>query len=195
MERLSLGPNGNTYRKLEAAYAENHRHYHTAEHIDQCLALLREYRDLAVNADEVELALLFHDAIYKPMSKSNEVDSAAWAHEFMVANAMDLPVADRVSEFILATIHEAQPANRDAQLLVDIDLSVLGSSDAQFEQFEIGVRREYKWVPGPLYRRERRRILQSFIDRDSIYCTAELSSRFESRARKNLAHAIRTLQS
>lgn len=194
MKRLSLGPNEHTFEELRSAYAEDHRHYHTSEHIDNCLNLLSENRELAECPDEVELALWFHDAVYKPVSRTNEADSADWAHSFMLANSTDLQAAERVSKLILATAHQARPEDSDAQLLVDIDLSILGSTKARYEQFETEVRREYKWVPGPIYRRERRRILQSFIDRDSIYNTVNLTERFEARARKNLAHAIRKLQ-
>ncbi|MGI9202741.1 MAG: hypothetical protein ACR2Q3_01955, partial [Woeseiaceae bacterium] len=63
-----------------------------------------------------------------------------------------------------------------------------------YEKFETNVRHEYKWVPGPIYRRERRRILQSFIDRPAIYSKAELKSRFEINARENLSRAILNLQ-
>ena len=93
----------------------------------------------------------------------------------------------------MAPVHEAPADGADAQLLVDIDLSILGADEATYRQFEQDVRREYKWVPGPLFRRTRRKILQSFLDRQSIYSTAAFRDRLEEPARRNLFAAVRNL--
>lgn len=193
MRRLSLDSNSHTYGELYDAYSEKHRHYHTVQHIDHCLGLIDEYRELAPNPDEVELALWFHDAIYKPTSNDNEALSAAWAEKFLVANKVHRASIDRVIGLIMATVHETPAEERNAQLLVDIDLSILGAGVETYNDFEANVRREYRWVPGPIYRRERRKILQSFVDREYIYAIEALRDRFESQARVNLASAIRRL--
>jgi predicted metal-dependent HD superfamily phosphohydrolase len=49
---LNLSPCEATDRALIAAYAEPQRHYHTARHIEDCLAKLDEARNLADDADE-----------------------------------------------------------------------------------------------------------------------------------------------
>ncbi len=195
MDRLSLQPNRGTFDNLEAAYSESHRRYHTKEHIDHCLELFEQYRGHATRPNEVELALWFHDAVYKPMSRDNEARSAEWAGRFMIDNAIDPATVDRVTRLIMATVHEAPAGESDAQLLVDIDLSILGSSEEQYRKFEADVREEFRWVPGFLYKKGRLRILQSFFDRDAIYATADLRERFEARARINLEAAIKRLQS
>lgn len=195
MDRLSLGPNRETFRDLHAAYSEKHRHYHTTGHIDHCLGLFEQYRELASRPDEVELALWFHDAIYRPLSRDNEARSAEWARDFVIENGLDDAMVDRVTALIMATVHEAPAEEKDTRLLVDIDLSILGSSEKEYRRFESDVRQEYRWVPGIIYRKERSRILQSFVDRESIYSTPDLRDRFEASARRNLEDAIVRLQS
>ena len=43
------------------------------------------------------------------------------------------------------------PATHDAQLLVDIDLAILGASKSRYDQYEKQVRFEYQWVDEVLY--------------------------------------------
>ena len=193
MHRLRIGQNLDTFEKLRAAYAESHRHYHTGEHINQCLAELDDVRDLAREPDEIELALWFHDAVYVTRSKSNESKSAKWATEFLRANAVDPDRVQRVHNLIMATKHDVSLDDGDAGLLVDIDLSILGADRQTFERFEENVRKEYWWVPSMLFGRTRATILQSFLDRSSVYATAYFRSQLENAARRNLALAITAL--
>lgn len=193
MRKLSISSNTDVFDELVSAYSQKHRYYHTAEHIDHCLGLLDEYSDSATKLGEIEIAIWFHDAIYKPTSKDNEAKSAEWAMNFLLTNGCSRDTGDCVRGLIMATIHDASATDPDTQLLVDIDLSILGSDLGSYDQFETNVRREYKWVPAPIYRRERRKILQSFLDREAIYSTAQLHKQLEDRARTNLERAIEDL--
>jgi predicted metal-dependent HD superfamily phosphohydrolase len=192
-DRLGIGPNRDTFEKLQTAYAERHRHYHSAEHIAHCLTELDATRQLAREPGEVELALWFHDAVYATRSKDNELKSADWAARFLADNAVDAARVRRVHDLIMATAHAAAPDDSDAQLLTDIDLSILGTDPETFRRFEKNVRREYWWVPSPLFRHKRATILQSFLGRPSIYATAHFQERLESAARRNLTEAIAAL--
>lgn len=194
MERLRIGRNLETFEKLRAAYTERHRHYHTGEHINQCLAELDSVRHLAHEPDEVELALWFHDAVYVTRSKDNESKSAKWAAEFLKLNAVDAGRIQRVHALIMATTHDASSDDPDGRLLIDIDLSILGADQESFSRFEKNVRKEYWWVPNPIFRRTRATILQSFLDRPSVYANAYFRARLENAARRNLAMAITHLR-
>jgi predicted metal-dependent HD superfamily phosphohydrolase len=194
MERLGIGPNLDTFEKLRAAYTEGHRHYHTAEHINQCLSELDIIRHLAREPDEIELALWFHDAVYLTRRKDNETRSAKWASEFLSADAVDGERVQRVHDLVLATRHDAPTADTDSKLLVDIDLAILGADPATYDRFEENVRKEYWWVPAPLFRGSRATILKSFLDRPAVYATAHFHERFEDAARRNLAAAIAALK-
>jgi predicted metal-dependent HD superfamily phosphohydrolase len=193
MERLGLAQNLDTFERLQAAYAERHRHYHTSEHINQCLDELDRVRQVAQEPDEVELALWFHDAIYVTRSNKNEAKSADWAAEFLAKDGVDSKRIKRVHDLIMATTHDASAPDPDAMLLVDIDLSILGADRQVYVRFEENVRKEYSWVPGVLFRRTRANILQSFLNRPSVYATENFRDRLEEAARRNLRLAIAEL--
>jgi predicted metal-dependent HD superfamily phosphohydrolase len=190
---LGVPPETDTYARLESAYAQKHRAYHTPRHIDECLSLLDEFNRLAAYPAEVECALWFHDAIYEPMSNSNEERSANWAAEFGGRVGVTSESVARIRAHIMATCHVALPADDDSRLVVDIDLAILGADPSRYDEFERDVRREYRWVPGIVYRSKRAAILQSFLDRPRIYHSEPAYERFEGNARTNLSGAIRSL--
>ncbi|MBP7962586.1 MAG: hypothetical protein KBG20_06780 [Caldilineaceae bacterium] len=76
---------------------------------------------------------------------------------------------------------------------MDIDLSILGSDPADYDRYEAAIRQEYAWVPGFLFRRKRKAILQSFLDRPRLYATVFFRERLETQAHINLARAIAQL--
>ena len=181
------------YASLLARYSEPQRHYHTLQHLGECLAMFDEVRGLAQRPHEVELALWFHDAIYEVKRSDNEERSADWARAELLQADVDANSADRVHALIMATLHTAVPVLADEQLLVDIDLSILGAETERFAEYELQIRQEYAFVPKWLFRRKRRAILQGFLDRPAIYSTAHFCAMLEQRARENLQRAIATV--
>jgi predicted metal-dependent HD superfamily phosphohydrolase len=180
-------------QQLIRAYEESHRKYHTTQHLFECLMLVEQYRAFAIEPDEVELALWFHDAVYQVRTSDNEQKSAKWAEQALRAAHVDAMRIERVREHILATRHAALPVGRDQELLVDIDLSILGALPARFDEYEVQVRVEYRWVPDLLFKPKRREILEEFLARDPIYATPAMRDRYEHQARENLARSLRQL--
>jgi predicted metal-dependent HD superfamily phosphohydrolase len=191
---LGARPETETFSQLQSAYAQKHRAYHTSRHIDECLALLDEFIKLAAHPAEVECALWFHDAIYEPMSKSNEERSADWASDFGRRVSLSADSVERIRSHIMATRHIGLAVEDDGRLVVDIDLAILGAAPTRYAEFERDVRKEYRWVPGIVYRPKRAEILQSFLDRPRIYHWEPAYERFERNARMNVSQAIRTLK-
>ncbi len=180
--------------EIIAAYGHPSRAYHDAGHLRACLALLDAHAAEARSADEIELAIWFHDAIYRTRRSDNEEQSAEWARTAILEAGLGPELADRVAALVLATQHAATPADPDARLLVDIDLAILGSPPEEFDRYDEAVRREYRWVPAFLYRRKRLEVLESFLARDSIFLTEAFRARYESPARRNLRRAVERLR-
>jgi predicted metal-dependent HD superfamily phosphohydrolase len=90
--------------------------------------------------------------------------------------------------------HAAEPAGIDAQVLVDADLSILGTQPARFQEYEAQVRKEYGWVPDAMFRSNRAKILKALLDRFHLYCTAPFRERYEAQARRNLQHSLGHLE-
>ncbi|MBV1776507.1 N-methyl-D-aspartate receptor NMDAR2C subunit [Burkholderiaceae bacterium DAT-1] len=187
---LGLIPNPDCFDELIARYSAPHRHYHGLQHLAECLQLFRAFAASAEHPSEVEIALWFHDAIYEPLRHDNEQRSADWAHDVLLTAGAAHPIADRVHALIMATRHTAEPEGLDAQLVVDIDLAILGAAPERFAEYERQVRAEYGHVPGFLFRRKRQAILKQFLSRPALYGTASMRDRFELRARENLIATI-----
>lgn len=86
MSRVGLTENLRTYNELLSSYNQKHRHYHNVNHINAVLEHLVQAKHLANDFDALEIALWFHDAIYKPFSSTNELDSANWGSTFLQQN-------------------------------------------------------------------------------------------------------------
>jgi len=173
------------------AYSEAQRHYHTLQHLDECLAHFDALRQLAEHPAEIELALWFHDAVYDVHARDNEARSADWAASALLAAGLALDTCRRVHGLVIATCHDALPTSLDAQLLTDVDLAILGAGPERFAEYETQIRAEYGHVPQALFVEKRRQILQGFLDRERIFHTQPCQARFEAAARRNLAHAVK----
>ncbi len=170
------------FQDLVERYGEPHRRYHTLRHHEECFAHFDELRALAEHAREVELAIWFHDAIYDTRRADNEARSAQFA---MTATGSTL-----VGDLVTVTSHADVPQTMDAKVLVDVDLWILGAPHERFEEYEAQVREEYGWVPAIVYRKKRRKVLESFVARPAIYHTAAFQLRYEAQARANLSRAL-----
>jgi predicted metal-dependent HD superfamily phosphohydrolase len=179
--------------RLQACYGEPQRHYHTLQHLGECLAWFEREKALAQRPGEVALALWFHDAVYQVHgvhAHDNEVRSADWAREALLAAGAGEDAAGRVHALVMATRHDAMPEGPDAELLIDIDLSILGAAQARFDEYERQVHAEYAFVPPKIRLPRRREILQRFLDRKAIYATPRMHAQLEARARENLRRSI-----
>lgn len=193
-QRLSVRqPPAEALEQILRAYSSPERHYHNLSHLQDCLSIFDQTHHLADHPEEVELAIWFHDAVYDTRRSDNEQRSAEWAEA--VAQQAGLPetILQRVSDSILATRHVDEVTRADAQLLVDVDLSILGREPETFWRYETNIRNEYAWVPEDTYRQERLKILNRFLARPFIYYHHEYRDRFEEPARLNLNEAIARL--
>jgi len=174
---------------LLASYREPQRSYHTLQHLRECIDRFAACIDLARHPGEVEIALWFHDAVYDVHRHDNERRSADWARDTLAGAGAATAIA-RVDALVMATRHAtATPGSADEELLVDIDLAILGADAARFAEYAAQIRREYAHVADAEFRARRSAVLAAFLARDPIYRTARLRTELEARARTNLALA------
>ena len=191
---LGAGPGAaDPHAALLAAWSEPHRAYHTLDHLKACLAGLEGVT--FADPDAVAIALWYHDAVYDTTRADNEAASAALARAHLSAAGAPEAAIARVEALIDATRHAAEPGpdDRDARLLVDIDLGVLGAGPERYARYEAEIRREYAWVPAAWFRARRAELLRGFLARPRVYTTPEFAAR-EAPARANLAWAIARLE-
>jgi predicted metal-dependent HD superfamily phosphohydrolase len=179
------------FEHLNAAYSQPHRKYHTVQHLRECFALYDSIPASPAKTVHVELALWFHDVVYDPKATDNEAASAAWAEGLLRSAGLPLDTQQRVARLIELTRHAATPPEGDEeQLLVDVDLQILGASPQRFAQYEAQVRLEYHWVPEEHFRQARVALLKQFQSRPYIFQTRVIRGLLEEQARQNLARTI-----
>jgi len=187
---LGLAPPASLIDELLSAWAEPSRHYHSLQHLTECIAWFERTKDTAERPAEVALALWFHDAIYDVQAHDNEQRSANWARDALHAACVPEDVTTRIHALVMATQHQTVLQGRDTELLVDIDLAILGASPARFAEYEQQIRAEYAYVPPTLFEPRRRDILRRFFECEPLYSTAAMHAACEARAKTNLLSAI-----
>ena len=181
------------FEDLRKRYSGAERHYHDFRHIEACLRVFDSVADRAEDADAVELAIWFHDAVYDSHRSDNEEASAGLAVATLGSLGVGISRVQTVSKLILVTRHSVVPTSGDEALLMDIDLSILGKAAGVFDEYECGVRREYEWVAEEAFRAGRAKVLRSFLARPRIYFTDFFYDAFETAARVNLNRSLMKL--
>lgn len=181
-----------TAAALAACYEEPHRQYHTLAHIEHCLVELDRARHLLDDgeADAVELALAWHDAVYDPRASDNEEKSAALFRAAATRHRLEPRLAADVERLILRTKTHLAGSRPDEQIMIDIDLSILGAAPDVFDAYDRSIRREYAHVPEAEWRERRTAVLRRFLLRDPLFTTRFFRERYEAQARDNLARAV-----
>jgi predicted metal-dependent HD superfamily phosphohydrolase len=187
------GDPGAPYQSLHACYSGPGRFYHNLRHLADCLEEFDTAKHLASNPTAVELALVFHDAVYDSRAPDNEERSAEMATKMLSAARAAPNLCAEVSRLILATRHVAASVTDDAALVVDIDLTILGQPGRRFDEYEQDIRQEYSWVPPEVFALKRAEILRRFLERERIYATDFFGRKYEQSARKNLAASLKKL--
>lgn len=157
--------------------------YHNLEHLNDCLREL----DTAPKNAIAELALWYHDAIYVPGAKDNELRSAELLREH--ARAMNLNNVDAAVACVLATADHAS-ATPETALVVDIDLAILGRSLLRVADYNDAIAEEYAGTM--FYGLGRKRFLKKLLDQPKIFHTPLFAERYEEKARANLRALLRT---
>ena len=207
---------------LVKRYAEPHRHYHTAthvqwviRHVDDLLAASEVDRvdggaaDVVdrdvVDRDVVVAAALFHDAIYitRPTAEpalpgarldmSSEAQSARLAVEQLSRLGWSESRLAQLAALIEATqTHVA--TTWAAAVLLDADLAVLGAEHAIYQSYVAAVRAEYEFVDDVHWRGGRGAVLRAFLARAQIFITPAMQREREQQARINLAEELAQLE-
>jgi len=195
-----------SYGVLSETYSEPRRFYHTLEgHIAACIRELDSV--FAANSPlAVEAALWTHDA------RRDETESIEWMKDFFRKLWLPESLIDEVGLLIEITRHTDLPhkmlftkdgrkreydylLDTHAGIVADIDLSIFGKSEAEFDEYERLVRKEYPAVPENIFREKRANILERFLERKCIYNHRLFQEKYEIMARKNLTRSIGKLRS
>ncbi|MFW2177285.1 MULTISPECIES: hypothetical protein [unclassified Moraxella] len=200
LNQLAIPPHkiSDCWHNLTQHYDELHRHYHNLTHIQALLSHFERIKPQLAQPSVVLLAIFYHDVIYQTQGKnpsSNERQSADFfIHE--LGECLPNDVVNRVVDFIMATEkHEmADKTDSDMAYFLDMDLSILGQSEAIYQAYAQAIRLEYQHVPKFLYNFSRKKALKHFLNRERLYFTDDFVEKFEGQARENIANEINQLK-
>lgn len=183
---------------IVAMYSEPRRHYHTLVHLEEMLGFLDLMQIDSLDYKSLVLAIFFHDIVYDPNSATNEEDSAQLFQDFWrdaQCDQHDDELKSRVVSNILATKHHnATAGDACTQLLLDMDMAVLGKTKEAYWAYAGLIRREYAFVEHQVYCEKRAEVLKGFLECPQIYGTKVMRDALEIRARENLKAEIASLQ-
>lgn len=198
------------WRRIESAYTDVGRHYHTLQHLGELFAVLKAYEDHPW-WPAIELAVWFHDFVYSvdpEQYRQNEVLSAKAMAQCVAAlcdgdwtahHAEHLALAEKI---IQATASHAVPAavstasfgspEHAQQLMLDADLAIFAMSRSRLAEYDRQIQQEWGQdpaCPSQRFAEARKAALQAFLGGDRIFGTAEFG-RLEQLARVQVAALI-----
>jgi len=180
--------------QLLSGYLNPDRYYHNAKHVLHCLKEFDKVRRLAQNPFALEMGLFAHDSVYDSRRNDNELMSINLL-EAVLLEAQSPPEEIKLSERIVqVTDHKTVPLTLDEMLAVDIDLAIFGQSQEVFDEHEANIRKEYSWVLPEQFNEGRKKVLEYFLNRKSIYYTSYFREKYQKQAEENLKRSIAKLE-
>ncbi len=179
-----------------ARHSAPERHYHGVRHVRWVVRHVLELADRLSIGDlgAVVAAAFFHDVVYEPIARDNEMASARLATVALTEIGWEPERTRRVADMIVATIdHDVESADLDTQLLLAADLGVLAAEPVRYLDYVRTVRREYAHVSDAAWRSGRAEVLRRLVGRRHIFAPAMHLADWEHRARANIAAELATL--
>jgi predicted metal-dependent HD superfamily phosphohydrolase len=177
---------------LQYFYTVPQRYYHTWKHVERCLKELEtvhSFEPLSNQKNAIKAAIYFHDCHDK-----NEIMSAQTAQIYLSALRLSTAFIEDVFELIMLTRHDQYPMTYAGQIMVDIDLSILGKDRETFDQYENDIRKEYSQFSNSEYNKGRIKFLKNFLYRTPIYYSKHFQDLYENQALINISYLIQKLE-
>lgn len=172
--------------EIETAYTAKGRYYHTLEHLRALLSLAAAHKSSIQQPDLLSFAVFYHDIVYSALRSDNEEKSADLAVERLKQLGLSLQQQEHIRQMILATKTHTLSPDPDTKLLLDFDLSILGSEWENHLSYTRQIRKEYSIVPYFLYKKCRKKVLQHFLALPAIYKTQPFSDLYDRTAKQNI---------
>lgn len=195
--------------RLQTAYGEPHRAYHTLQHLSDLFEVLQPHLPATEHAQAIELAVWFHDFVYEvsPAAYPRNESLSAKAMVQVLARAAPHWLAEPILQevhlaemFILATkrhslegvLWPSGGAQRAGQLFLDADLSTPAAPTDRFATYDSAIAVEWgqdPQQPAKAFCEGRAQALRAFLQRPALYRSPALHH-LEKAARLNLQASV-----
>jgi len=182
-----------------SSYGGADRHYHNLDHLVHGLCEIRVWAANTqadpADADIVKQAFWFHDAEYGhgAQTPSNEEASAQlWFSSGLAQNM------DDAAQLIRSTDHfqEASISHRLKDIMLGVDLAILGQDDEVYGNYADAIRREYLHLPDAEYRQQRGGALAHLCRKaqaGQLFADAWFADQYNERAIANMQREMAVL--
>ncbi|WP_158975034.1 hypothetical protein [Cellulophaga sp. L1A9] len=179
------------WKALELKYSATSRHYHNLEHLAYMFALLETVKSKVEHLDALLFAIYYHDSIYSITKSDNEHQSALYFKKMISKTSFD--AITEVMDLIEATKEHKLSKDHDTNVLLDLDLAVLGEKPENYLIYAKAILKEYYIYPDFMYRKGRKKVLMNMLNLEGIYKTDFFKTQFEATARENLSAELKRL--
>lgn len=179
---------------LSNQYHTGKRFYHNDVHLNKIWSYYNALYYKEGHYKVMLLTTLFHDSIYEPGAKNNEIESAKYFEQWcwQQENARLIFTYDEfkgIRDTIIATADHTNPKNEDlpewGKIFLDLDLYELGSSKEIFKKNSVLIRNEFGEIDDLLFYKGRLKWLEHMMASERIFWIFENR---EEQARINLAN-------
>lgn len=176
---------------LKHKYSAGSRHYHNLEHLAYMFRWLATVKSEVKNLDAMLFAIYYHDSIYNTTRSDNEHQSALYFKKMISKTSFE--AITEVMDLIAATKEHMQSDDTDTNILLDLDLAVLGEKPENYLIYAKAIRKEYYIYPDFMYRKGRKKVLMNMLNLEAIYNTDFFKTLLETTAIENLKAELKNL--
>ena len=180
------------WQEIQKHYTSSKRHYHTLLHLENLFGELQPLHEKLEDWDTIQFSLFYHDIIYKSFKSNNEEESALLAVERLRQIGYSEEKIIKCENQILAT-KSHNFSDTDTNFFTVADLSVLGKDWETYAVYYHQIRKEYSLYPDFLYNNGRKKVLEHFLDMESIFKTEYFQNKYENQARLNIEKELQIL--
>ena len=177
---------------LSSQYSGKSRHYHNLSHIENMLQMLDEVKAEVTNIDTLLFAIYYHDIVYKATRNDNEYQSALLFEKHIAKTSFGKISACKMQ--IELTKEHLLSEDEDTNILMDLDLSILGSRSEEYYKYQKNIRKEYSIYPDFMYKKGRVKVVKSMLASGPIFKTSYFKDKLEVQARVNLENELKNLR-
>lgn len=184
------------------AYGGAERYYHNLDHLVHGLCEIRAWaantRPDPLDVEIIKQAFWFHDAEYRhhaaPDAPTNEEASA----QMWLGSHLGQEMGD-AAELIRATDHfqEASIQHRLKDVLLSVDLAILGQDDEVYQNYARAIRQEYGHLTDEVYRSQRGGALAHLCRKaqaGQLFGDAYFAEQYNQRALDNMQSELDSLK-
>jgi len=181
----------NCWNELANHYNSKNRYYPNLQHLANMLQELIPIKQKVQKLDSFLFSIYYHDVVYQATRSDNEYQSALlFKKRIAQTNFSNI---EHCFQQIEATKTHEPSEDHDTNILLDIDLSILGQDQNTYQEYTQQIRQEYRIYPNFLYQKGRRKVLIKMLAQDKIYKTHYFINKYEAQARDNIKQELEQL--